>query len=128
MHQIVPHRHHQHEATHTHKAVTQNNTHSHDHHHNHESPEKENTKNNLLDLFLNVHVHSIVSNEVILAEANVVKPKLVKNPHLHPVFVNHTIYYNDYHDIDEFTVYHPPENYFNPYLTSPDLRAPPYIG
>ena len=34
----------------------------------------------------------------------------------------------DYDEAEKIKVYHPPNNYFNPYLSSLNLRGPPSLG
>ena len=69
LHQVVPHLHHEHDVEHTHKAVANNETHS----HHHDVPEKESPNKGILDLFLEMHVHSVVSNEILLTHESSIK-------------------------------------------------------
>ena len=75
--------HHQHVAEHTHKAVSD----SHDHSHHHDVPEKESSKKGLLDLLLNTHNHSEVSNEIIVTHEGTVKKLIVKKELKAPFFI-----------------------------------------
>lgn len=125
LHQVVPHFHHQHEVEHSHKAVS--NSGSHNHHH--EVPEKESSKKGLLDLFLEVHTHSVVSNEILVTHESSVKKLNVKKDVKTPISVHHyliTISYDN--EAEKVSVYHPPNNYFNSYLSSLDSRGPPSLG
>ena len=124
LHQVVPHLHHQHEVEHTHDSVAHNNNHS----HHHDAPEKESPRKRFLDLFLETHVHSVVSNEILLTRESSVKNLDVKEDIIKPVsFVHYSISIN-YDEAKKIRVYHPPDNYFNPYLSHLDLRGPPSLG
>ncbi|WP_142786136.1 hypothetical protein [Changchengzhania lutea] len=124
LHQVLPHWHHEHDGEHTHKAVAHSDTHS----HHHDVPEKESPKKGLLDLFLEMHVHSVVANEILLIHENSLKQLDVKKDIATPVAV---IQYNisiNYDEAEKTRVYHPPNNYFNAYLSSLDSRGPPSLG
>ena len=124
LHQTVPHMHHQHEVEHTHDSVAHNNNHS----HHHDASEKESPRKGFLDLFLEMHVHSVVSNEILLTRESSVKNLDVKKDIIKPVsFVHYSISIN-YDEAKKIRVYHPPDNYFNPYLSHLDLRGPPSLG
>ncbi len=124
LHQAVPHMHHQHEVEHTHDTVA----HSDNHNHHHDAPKKESPKKGLLDLFLEMHVHSVVSNEILLTRESIVKNLDVKEDIIKPVsFVHYSISIN-YDEVEKTRVYHPPNNYFNSYLSSLDSRGPPSLG
>jgi len=125
LHQVVPHLHHQHEIEHTHKAVA----HSENHNHHHDVPEKESSKKGLLDLFLEVHIHSVVSNEILATHESSVKKLNVKKDVKTPIYVQHyfnTINYDD--EPEKELVYQPPNNFFNPYLSYLASRGPPSLG
>ncbi|MDQ3534547.1 MAG: hypothetical protein M3421_02865 [Bacteroidota bacterium] len=125
LHQIVPHWHHQLEVEHTHKSVA----HSDNHSHHHDVPEKESSNKGLLDLFLEMYVHYVVSNEIIVTHESSVKELNVKKDVNTPISVNHYNIYINYDDEAEMVaVYHPPNTYFNPYLSSLDSRGPPTLG
>lgn len=127
LHQVVPHLHHQHEVEHTHKAVDHTDNHSHSH--NHDVPEKESSKKGFLDLFLEVHIHSVVANEIVVSHECNVKQLKVKKDVKTSVFLNRysiSIHYND--EPEKVSVYHPPNDYFNSYLSSLNSRGPPYLG
>ncbi|MGY8914390.1 MAG: hypothetical protein ACKVJF_04805 [Flavobacteriales bacterium] len=124
LHQVVPHRHHEHDIQHTHKAVAHSDTNS----HHHDVPEKESPNKGFLDLFLEMHVHSVVSNEILLTHESSKKHLEVKKEKKCPVY-NHI--YNvsiNYDEAEKVKVYHPPNTYFNPYLSSLDSRGPPSLG
>lgn len=124
LHQVVPHLHHQHQDSHSHNSVALNN--DHDHHH---APEKEdNPKSGFIDFFLTMHVHSSVSNEILITKENVVKQTVVRKNIIQPFSPNYNIVYNDYGEVDKRSIYHPPKNYFNLYLICLDLRGPPSLG
>lgn len=125
LHQVVPHLHHQHEIEHTHRAVEHTDNHS----HNHDAPEKESSKKGFLDLFLEAHIHSVVANEIIVSHECNVKQLKVKKDVKTSVFLNRYSLSINYDDKPEkVSVYHPPNDYFNHYLSSLNLRGPPYFG
>ncbi|MDP3312643.1 hypothetical protein [Lutibacter sp.] len=127
LHQVVPHLHHHHEAEHIHKATFQVDKQNHDTHH-HESPNKENSKNDLFDFFIEVHVHSIFSNEIIVRQKENLKQTIVENKVFQSVFLKNIVIYDYFRDIVNLKIYQPPNNYFNPYLLSLDSRGPPTLG
>ena len=125
LHQFVPHMHHQHdEVEHTHDAIA----HSESHSHHHDSPQEESSKKGFLDLFLDTHVHSVVSNEILLTHKRSIKQLDVKKVVNTATSVNHfsTSIYDE--EAEKIDVYHPPNNYFNSYLSSLDSRGPPSLG
>tara|TARA_R110002074_G_scaffold47755_1_gene122377 strand:- start:810 stop:1244 length:435 start_codon:yes stop_codon:yes gene_type:complete len=124
LHQVLPHWHHEHEVEHTHKAVANSNTHS----HHHDLPEKESPNKGFLDLFLEMHVHSVVSNEILLTHESSIKHLEVKKDISTPVSIVHYYSSINYDEAEKIKVYHPPNNYFNPYLSSLNLRGPPSLG
>ena len=124
MHQVLPHWHHEQDVKHTHKAVAHSDTHS----HHHDVPEKESPNKGFLDMLLEMHVHSVVSNEILLIHESSIKQLVVKRligtsvsvyPYRNPI---------NYDEANNIRVYHPPNTYFNPYLSSLDLRGPPTLG
>lgn len=124
LHQVLPHWHHEHEVEHTHKAVAHSDHHSHDH----DVPEKEIPYKGFLDLFLEMHVNITVSSEILLTHASSVKQLIVKTYKSAPASVNHYTVFINYDKVEKIRVYHPPNNYFNSYLSSLDSRGPPSLG
>ncbi len=124
MHQVLPHWHHQHKVEHTHKVVAHSD--SQDHHH--DVPEKESSDKGLLGLFLEMHVHSVVANEILVTQNSSVKQLNVKKVLKTSVFANHYSISKRYDETEKVRVYHPPDNYFNYYLSSLDTRGPPALG
>ena len=123
LHQVMPHLHHLHEIGHSHKAVANSDSHS----QHHDVPKKESSKKGLLDLFLEVHIHSVVSNEILETHVSIISQFKVKKDVKTPIFLNRysiSIKYDD-EDSIKVVVYHPPNNYFNSYLSSLDSRGPP---
>ena len=124
LHQLLPHWHHEHDVEHSHKAVANSDTHS----HHHDDPEKESPNKGFLDLFLEMHVHSVVSNEILLAHESSIKHLEVKKDICAPISVVHFHSTMNYDEAEKIKVYHPPNNYFNAYLSSLDSRGPPSLG
>ena len=124
LHQVLPHLHHQHEVEHSHKDVAHNDGHN----HNHNVPKEENSKKGLLELFFEVHIHSVVSNEILTTHESSVKQLNIKKDIKTPISVNHYHTSTNYDETEKVKVYHPPNNYFNSYLSSLDSRGPPTLG
>ena len=124
LHQVLPHLHHEHDVEHTHKAVASSHTHS----HHHDVPEKESSNKGFLDLFLEMHVHSLVSNEILLTQESSIKHPEVKKDISTPIPDVYYLSIINYDDAEKIKVYHPPNNYFNAYLSSLDSRGPPSLG
>ena len=124
LHQVLPHWHHEHDVEHTHKAVANSDTHS----HHHDVPEKESPNKGLLDLFLEMHVHSVVTNEILLTQESGIKHLEVKKDVSTPISVVRYYSLINYDEAEKIKVYHPPNNYFNAYFSSLDSRGPPSLG
>ena len=124
LHQVLPHWHHEHDVEHTHKAVANSDTHS----HHHDVPEKESPNKGLLDLFLEMHVHSVVTNEILLTHESGIKHLEVKKDVSTPISVVRYYSLINYDEAEKIKVYHPPNNYFNAYVSSLDSRGPPSLG
>jgi len=125
LHQVLPHLHHQHEVEHSHKAVSNSDSHS----HNHDIPEKESSKKGLLDLFLEVHIHSVVANEIVVTRNSSFKQLNVKKDVKTSIFLNlYSIPINYDDESEKVSVYRPPNVYFNRYLSSLNSRGPPSLG
>jgi len=125
LHQAFPHLHHQHEDSHSHSNVT----HSGEHHHDDGSKENEESPFGFFDLFMDMHVHSTSSNEVVVFERNLIErqTKIAKDSLDHQ-FTVQNLFSLDEREIDKPLIYHPPNKYFNPYLSYLDLRGPPALG
>ena len=124
LHQMLPHSHHEHDVEHTHKVVANSNTHS----HHHDVPKKEKPNKGFLDLFLEIHVHSVVYNEILLTYESDIKHLGAKINISTPNSFVHYYGSINYDEIEKIKVYHPPNNYFNAYLSSLDSRGPPSLG
>lgn len=124
MHQVVPHLHHQHDVAHTHKAFTDSDNHG----HHHDVPEKESSNIGFLDLFLEAHMHSLVSNEIVITHEISVKKINLKKDVKTAISNNHFSVSTNYQEAEKVTLYHPPNNYFKPYLFCLDSRGPPSLG
>jgi len=122
LHQVLPHLHHQHEIEHTYKAVAHTDS------HNHDVPEKESSKKGLLYLFMEAHIHSVAANEIVVTHNSRAKQLNVKKDETTPISINYYSISINYDEAEKVTVYHPPNNYFNPYLSSLDSRGTPSLG
>ena len=123
LHQVVPHWHHKYDVGHTHKTVVHNDNHT----HHHDTPKKEDSKKGFLAFFLDVHVHSIEANEITLRHQKNIKKHNVKKDISTPISVNYYTSTN-YDSTENVVIYHPPNNYFNPFLLSLTSRGPPILG
>jgi hypothetical protein len=121
LHQLLPHLHHQH---HSHEVIA----HSASHGHHHDDSDEESPKKGLLDLFLEFHIHSLVTNEVLITNESTVKKVNVKNLVNTAIFHSHPRVFISFDVVEKLAKYHPPNIYFNPYLTSLDTRGPPSLG
>ena len=124
LHQVLPHWHLEHEVEHTHNAIAHIDSHS-DHH---DVPEQESPNKGFLDLFLEMHVHYAVSNEILLIQKSSVKKLDVKKDISKSVSFAHYNISINYEESIKIKVYHPPNNYFKAYLSSLDSRGPPSLG
>ena len=124
LHQVVPHLHLQQEIEHSHKAVAPSDNHS----HYHDVPENDNSKKGFLDFLLDLHVHSLVSNEILLIQKSSVKQHKIENDLRTPVSSNYSNLPINYDEAEKVSEYHPPKIYFNPYLSFLDSRGPPSLG
>jgi len=124
LHQVLPHLHHEHDLEHTHKAVSNSDTHG----HHHDAPEKESPNRGFLDLFLEMHVHTVVSNEILITHESNTKHFENKKDISTSVSIVHYHSPISYDETEKIKVYHPPNYYFNSYLSSLDSRGPPSLG
>lgn len=122
LHQVVPHLHHQHDVENTHHAGT------HDDNHHHDDAGKENSEKGFLDFFFGTHAHTVVSNDIFVAQERSVKQVGVKKDVKTTVSLVHSHRSIIDVEIDNIGVYHPPSNYFNRHLTCSDSRGPPTLG
>jgi len=124
LHQVVPHLHHQHESPHSNSAIAHNDDHLH-----HDTPEKnDNPKKGFIDFFLAMHVHSSISNEILITKKDVVRQTIVRKNISQTFSPNYNIVFNDNGWVDKQSIYQPPNSYFNLYLICLDLRGPPGLG
>jgi len=121
LHQVLPHWHHQH---HSHEAIAHSDSHS----HHHDDSDEESPKKGLLDLFLEFHIHSVVTNEVLVTNESSVKKLTVQKLVNTAISDNHFSFPISYDAAEKAAVYHPPNIYFNPYCSFLDSRGPPYLG
>jgi len=125
LHQVLPHLHHQHEDAHSHSDIA----HSGEHHHHDDDSQEEDSSNGLLGLFMDMHVHSTVSSDIVLLERNSCEQQtVVEKDVAKSSFETQNIFSIDYRQNNKPPVYHPPNKHFNPYLSSLDLRGPPSLG
>jgi zinc transporter ZupT len=121
LHQLLPHLHHQH---HSHEVIAHGANHSHHHDDSHE----ESPRKGLLDLFLEFHIHSVVTNEVLVTNQSAIEKLTVKKLVNTTISHNHPSFFISFDVAEKVAVYHPPNIYFNPYRSSLDSRGPPFLG
>ena len=126
LHQVFPHLHHQHEETHSHSDIAHTGEH---HHHDDSSHEKEESPYGFFGFFMDMHVHSTVSSDIVVLKRNTVERQTIVDDNV----VKLTSNFQEFYVVDNRLngkppIYHPPNNYFNSYLSSLDLRGPPSLG
>ena len=126
LHNIASHTHHQHEIEHSHSHSELAHT---GEHHNDSSQEKEESPYGFFGFFMDMHVHSTVSSDIVVLKRNTVEQQTIVDDNV----VKSTsdfqkIYVVDSRQNSKKPVYHPPNNYFNAYLSSLDSRGPPSLG
>ncbi|MCM4173189.1 hypothetical protein DHD32_17060 [Arenibacter sp. TNZ] len=126
LHQAFPHLHHQHEETHSHSDIA----HKGEHHHNDDhSQEDENSPLGFFGFFLDMHVHSTVSSEIGLFNRDIVEKQTIIGKEIaNGVFDIQGLFLIDDGQNRASPIYHPPNTYFNSYLSSLDTRGPPSLG
>ena len=113
LHQAFPHLHHQHQDSHSHSDVAHTGEH---HHHDNGSHEDD------------MHVHSTVSTDIIV-ERQIVEHRTDTNENVVKTYSGfQELYFIDKRRNNDPPLYHPPNHYFNPFLSSLDLRGPPSLG
>ncbi|SNR69233.1 hypothetical protein [Lutibacter flavus] len=124
LHQGLAHWHHEHDIERTSKIVA----HSDAHNHHHDVPEKESHNNWFLDLFLEIHVHSVVANEILIINERSIKQLDVKKDISTYFSDYYSISFIDYDKVEKIKDYQPPNKYLNSYRSSLDSRGPPSLG
>lgn len=125
LHQSVLHFHHEHEDV----AINAiEHSQDHDHNHNDIPEKKEGSLNNVLDLFLGMHVHGAIEDTNLLSRKLTLNQKVVKNAVSDLYSLNSHIVIKDIRDSGKPSIYRPPEDYFNIYTSSLDTRGPPPLG
>jgi hypothetical protein len=128
LHQSFPHLHHQHEDTHSHSHSDV--AHSGEHHHNDDSSnENEESPDNFFRLFMDMHVHSNVSSDMVVLKRTTVEQRTIADKDVaNTSFDTQRLFLIDSGQNESPPIYHPPNTYFNPYLSCLDLRGPPTLG
>ena len=125
LHQVFPHLHHQHEDSHSHSDIA----HTGEHHHHDDDSHDEESPYGFLGLFMDMHVHSTVSSDIVLLERKTIEQQtVVEKDVAKSSFETQNIFLIDYRHNSKSPVYHPPNKHFNPYLSSLDSRGPPSLG
>ena len=126
LHQAFPHLHHQHEETHSHSDIAHTGEH---HHHDDSSHEKKESPYGFFGFFMDMHVHSTVSRDVVVLKRNTVERQTIVDDNVVKLTSDFQEFYVvDNRQNDKPPIYHPPNRHFNPYLSSLDLRGPPSLG
>ena len=123
LHQVFPHLHHQHEDSHSHSDIAHNGEH---HHQDDSSQEKEDSPYGFFGFVMDMHIHSTVSSDIVLLERNTIEKKTVVDKDVAKSTVDIEDFFSiEYRQNSKPPIYHPPNNYFNYYLSSLDSRGPP---
>ena len=127
LHQAFPHLHHQHQDSHSHSHSDVAHTGEH-HHHDNGSHEDEESPYGFFGFFMDMHVHSTVSTDIIV-ERQIVEHRTDTNENVVKTYSGfQELYFIDKRRNNDPPLYHPPNHYFNPFLSSLDLRGPPSLG
>jgi len=120
-HQVIPHAHHEHEqekneVAHQHSGE--------DHHH---EKKKEDKRGGFLSYLLAIHSHTSTSNEIPVIKEYSEDVRVQKSENKKKASNK---YYSESwvltdQDSENFEIYQPPNEYFNPYLSLLSLRGPP---
>ena len=126
LHQVFPHLHHQHEDAHSHSDIAHTGEH---HHHDDSSHEKKESPYGFFGFFMDMHVHSTVSSDIVVLKRNTFEQQTIVDDNV----VKPTSDFQEFYVVDKRQnakppIYQPPSYYFNPYLSSLDLRGPPSLG
>jgi len=126
LHQVLPHLHHQHEETHSHSDIAHTGEH---HHHDDGSHGKEESPYGFFGFFMDMHVHSTVSSDIVVLKRNTVEQQTTVDDNI----VKAVSDFQEFYVVDKRQnakppIYQPPSYYFNSYLSSLDLRGPPFLG
>ena len=127
LHQAFPHLHHQHNDSHSHTNIA----HSSEHHHHDDSSqeEKEVSPYGFFGFFIDTHIHSTVSSDIVVLIRNIIKQQTIVQKDFAKSIVDiKGIFSIEYRQNSKPSVYHPPNKYFNSYLSSLDSRGPPSLG
>ncbi len=126
LHQAFPHLHHQHEDSHSHSDIAHTDEH---HHHDDSSHEKEESPYGFFDFFLDMHVHSTVSNDIVVLRRNMVEQQTIVDKKVaKSAFDIQQLFLVVDKQNSKPPIYHTPNKHFNPYLSYLDLRGPPSLG
>tara|TARA_R110001606_G_scaffold23765_1_gene79562 strand:+ start:724 stop:1170 length:447 start_codon:yes stop_codon:yes gene_type:complete len=128
VHQAFPHLHHQHEDSHSHSHSDV--AHSGEHRHNdNSSKEEKESPYGFFGFFMDMHVHSSVSSDSVILKRNTVEQQTVVDKDIvKSTFHIQGLSLTDERQKSDPPIYHPPNDYFNPYLSYLDLRGPPSLG
>ncbi len=126
MHQTFPHLHHQHGDSHSHSDIAHTGEH-HNHHNN--SQENEDSPYGFFGFFMDMHIHSTVSSDIVVLKRNTIEQQTIVDKNVaNNALETHRLVFRDIGQNENHPVYHPPNTYFNPYLSYLDLRGPPSLG
>ncbi|MEH6765185.1 MAG: hypothetical protein V7655_11850 [Aequorivita antarctica] len=126
LHQVFPHLHHQHEDSHSHSDIAHNGEH---HHQDDSSQEKEDSPYGFFGFVMDMHIHSTVSSDIVLLERNTIEQQTIVDKDVAKSTVDIEDFFSiEYRQNSKPPIYHPPNNYFNYYLSSLDSRGPPTVN
>lgn len=122
LHQAFPHLHEQNEDSHSHSEIA----HSHQHHDNQENKDSD---LGFIGFFMDKHVHATSSGDIVVSERTSVEQRSnVDKDVADNQFDFQKLLLPDIRQNGNPPIYHPPNKYFNPYLSYLDLRGPPTLG
>lgn len=125
LHQVLPHLHHQSEVEHTHNTIAHHNE---NHQHQHDTPKENNSEQGFLDTFLDIHIHSIIHNEIVLQQNKNLNYHIVVKKNINKPFQLACDLFVHIEKVEKVEEYLPSKNHRNPFLTNLKLRGPPILG
>ncbi len=124
LHQAFPHMHHHGDSPSSLDIINSSGQ-----HHEDSSNENEDTILGFFGFIMDMHVHSGASSEIVVLQRNSLEQQTTFKKVVRDTSINtQSPFLIDNRQSDSPQIYHPPNTYFNPYLSRPDLRGPPSLG
>ena len=98
------------------------------HEHHHETPEKDNSKKGFFDWFVEMHVHTNTTTDVLVLKESTLKKITVEKESVKTLLVQTVNLALIDVDTAKERWYHPPDKLQNTYFPNCSLRGPPSLG